>query len=141
MKKIENRGIDQGLFLEIVQAMDDIPVVQSTKMRIKYLQAGGAGVEMLVIRDFENSRGLLHGGLIATLADTAMGLSMLSLNIRGLTLELNINYLAPVEIGSRLTAQARVIHAGENSLVVEADVYDQRQNLVAKSRGTFFMKA
>lgn len=141
MNKIENRGIDQELFTGLVKAMEDMPVVQSTKMRVQYLEAGGAGVEMLVTRDFENSRGLLHGGLIATLADTAMGLSMLSLNIRGVTLELNINYLAPVEIGSRLIAQARVIYAGENSLVVGAEVYDQRQNLVAKSRGTFFMKA
>lgn len=134
----ENRGIDEKLFTAILTAMRDIPVLKTTHTTVKHLGAGNAGIEMKVVQDFENSRGLLHGGLIATLADTVMGLSMLTLNYRGVTLELNINYLAPVQIGEKLTAQGQVIHAGQNTLVAEASVYNHEEVLVAKSRGTFF---
>jgi len=134
----ENRGIDKRLFTAIVNAMRDIPVLKTTSINLKHLGVGNVGIEMMVAKEFENSRGVLHGGLIATLADTAMGLSMLTLDFRGVTLELNINYLAPVQIGAKLTAQGQVLHAGTNTLIAEASVYNDEQVLVAKSRGTFF---
>ncbi len=136
----ENRGVDEQVFKAIVNAMQNIPVLDTTNINIKHLEPGSAWLEMMVTQDFENSRGMLHGGLIATLADTAMGLSMLTLDFRGVTLELNINYLAPVQIGAKLTAQGHVLHAGSNTLVAEASIQNEEKMLVAKSRGTFFKR-
>ncbi len=134
----ENRGVEDNLFREIVTAMQNIPVYDTTNITVKYLEPGIAGAEMVVAKEFENSRGLLHGGFIAALADTVMGLSMLTLGSKGVTLDLNINYLAPVQIGTKLLAEGHVLHAGKNTLVAEASVYDSDKVLVAKSRGTFF---
>lgn len=62
-----------------------------------------------------NSRGILHGGLIATLADNAMGLSCgMRMKERGdlLTISLNIDYLGPVKIGQWLAIEPAVVKVG-----------------------------
>ncbi|AXJ96462.1 MULTISPECIES: PaaI family thioesterase [unclassified Sphingomonas] len=77
-----------------------------------------------------NSRGLLHGGLIAALADNAMGLSlgeMLAAEGRpatrgAITTSLSIDYLDRADIGEWLVFTTGFIHAGKRTAVTEAIV-------------------
>ena len=62
-----------------------------------------------------NSRGFVHGGVIAALADNAMGLSCVACHstVKGaLTLSLNVDYLAIAKLGQWLQFTPRVIKAG-----------------------------
>jgi uncharacterized protein (TIGR00369 family) len=64
-----------------------------------------------------NSRGLVHGGLIAALADNAMGLSCavhLPEKPRLLTISLSIDYLASAEIGCWLEVDTNFVKAGSS---------------------------
>lgn len=64
-----------------------------------------------------NSRGLVHGGLIATLADNAMGLSCgLQLPDKPslLTISLSIDYLASAKIGQWLEVDTTFVKAGRS---------------------------
>lgn len=80
--------------------------------------------------------GLLHGGAIMTLADTAGGsLSYVNLppGSEGTsTIESKINFLAAVHSGT-VTATARVLKAGRSVVVVETEVTDDSGRLVAKA--------
>lgn len=77
-----------------------------------------------------NSRGLLHGGVIASLADNAMGLSyglayaaiMGPTSNRGVTVSLNVDYLAAGKLGQWVQVTPRVIRAGRSMGFVEAMV-------------------
>jgi uncharacterized protein (TIGR00369 family) len=64
-----------------------------------------------------NSRGLVHGGLIAALADNAMGLSC-ALQAPGgpslLTISLSIDYLAAAQIGQWLQVDTTFVKAGRS---------------------------
>jgi uncharacterized protein (TIGR00369 family) len=83
----------------------------------------------------------VHGGITATLIDTAMG-TLISHNIEDniapVTTELKINYLKP-GIGETLTCVATYLHKGKKLRVCEAKVYNDDQNLVAHSTGSFYM--
>ncbi len=52
------------------------------------------------------------------------------------TINLRIDYLRPA-VGDALTGTARVRRAGRTVALVDVDVYDEQQNLVAVGRGTY----
>jgi len=85
--------------------------------------------------------GVVHGGVLAALADTAGGLaSYMScpLGTRVATVEMKINYLEGVERGT-VTADAQVVRIGRHLAVVDCDVTDHARRLVAKALMTFFV--
>jgi uncharacterized protein (TIGR00369 family) len=70
----------------------------------------------------------VHGGILATLADSACGCavhSMLPLGQTYTTLELHINFLRAVRVDSgRVTCVGRVIHLGGRTATAEARITD-----------------
>jgi uncharacterized protein (TIGR00369 family) len=85
--------------------------------------------------------GVVHGGVLAALTDTAGGLASYMacpLGTRVATVEMKINYLEGVERGS-ITADARVVRIGRHLSVVDCDVTDSSGRLVAKALMTFFV--
>jgi uncharacterized protein (TIGR00369 family) len=100
--------------------------------------AGRATVEFEASARYANPAGTLHGGVLCDLADAAMGLAYLSTLAEGETLttiELKINFLRPVW-NAKLRAQAKVVRAGKVVGLIECDILDERQRLVARASST-----
>ncbi|MTH52603.1 hotdog fold thioesterase [Bacillus mangrovi] len=89
----------------------------------------------------QNSLNIVHGGMTATLADSAMGTlaaRLLPPHLAAVTAELKINYTAP-GIGSRLTCKSSCIHHGSKTLLMEARIYRDDGKLAAYGTATFFI--
>ena len=85
-----------------------------------------------------NLQGLVHGGMIATLADTAMGLAVrtvLENGRRHVTVQLGIEFLSPGRPG-RIVAHGRSVKIGRQLGFAEADIVDSRGRLLALARST-----
>jgi uncharacterized protein (TIGR00369 family) len=85
-----------------------------------------------------NPMGTVHGGVVCTLADSAMGMAYaatLGADETFTTLELKINFLRPVW-RTRLTATGRVVQAGRSVGLTECDVVDDKGRLVARASST-----
>ena len=85
-----------------------------------------------------NLQGLVHGGMLATLADTAMGLAVrtvLDPSRRHVTVQLGIEFLSPGRPG-RIVAHGRSVKVGRQLGFAEADVVDARGRLLALARST-----
>jgi uncharacterized protein (TIGR00369 family) len=83
--------------------------------------------------------GVVHGGILAALADTAGAMAahtVIPQRTALATIELKINYLEPVP-GGRVRAEARVLRAGRNFVVAECEIFDARGKLAAKALLTF----
>lgn len=83
--------------------------------------------------------GVVHGGILAALADTTAAIAAYTVIPRGTelaALELKINYLEPVPGGS-VRADAKVLRAGRNFIVTECDIFNETGSLVAKAILTF----
>ncbi len=94
---------------------------------------------MRVVKRHLQVHGVVHGGILAALADTAGGLAVYMWLPRGsrvATVDMKINYLEPVERGV-VMAHARVIRLGKNFGVVDCDVTDDTKRLVGKALMTF----
>ena len=79
--------------------------------------------------------GYLHGGAIASLADSAginAVLTILKDEQKALTLEMKINYLLPVK-DTAVYAEARIVHKGKKFALADVDVKNDAGRLVAKA--------
>lgn len=101
----------------------------------------GASVSMQVGPDHTNRHGNMHGGLIATVLDTAMGAAASWLRgeagaIPFSTITMTVNFVAPMPLG-RITAEGRVIGGGFKTVFVEARAHSDSGTLIAQATGTF----
>jgi uncharacterized protein (TIGR00369 family) len=103
------------------------------------VEPGRAAFELVTdLERHANPMGTLHGGILCDLADAAMGFAYASLlehDETFTTLELKINFLRPVW-QTRLTATARVVQRGRTVGLVECDVMDAQDRLVARVSST-----
>ena len=100
--------------------------------------AGQATIEFEAGERHANPMGTLHGGVLCDIADAAMGVAYSSTLKDGesfTTLELKINFLRPVW-KAKLRAQAKVVRAGNTVGLVECDVIDEHERLVARASST-----
>ena len=88
-----------------------------------------------------NPMGTLHGGVLCDIADAAMGMAYAASLDEGetfTTLELKINFLKPVRTG-RLVATGRLVKGGRTVGLLECDVVDDEERLVARASSTCMM--
>jgi len=92
---------------------------------------------------FINSAGVVHGGVISSLADVAMS-NLIPANENGiqqaLTVDLNVSFLKPAS-GTYLIANAKIEKQGRTLVHTECSIFNDKQELVAKSKAILFRKA
>jgi uncharacterized protein (TIGR00369 family) len=108
-------------------------------MEVTEAGAGEVTVAMDVLDHHVNLQGLVHGGMLAILADTACGLSIRSAMEPGrlhVTTDLDIHYLAPAKPG-RLFGRGKAIKVGRSLAFAEASVEDGEGRLLARAQSRF----
>jgi uncharacterized protein (TIGR00369 family) len=101
---------------------------------------GMATVEMTPREDMANHSGFVHGGMISTLADSAMGRAVRTVKpgvIRAMSFDLKLNFISAAKIGETLRATGHVVHAGRRTVVTECRIDGPGGKLVATASGTF----
>jgi len=109
-------------------------------MRLVETGEGTAVVEMATTEDMANHSGFVHGGMISTLADSAMGRSVRTLKpgvVRAMSFDLKLNFVNAAKVGENLRATGHVIHAGRRTVVAECRVEGGDRRLVATASATF----
>ncbi len=93
----------------------------------------------LEVKDFHlNGTGVVHGGVMFTLADTAMGAALYRSLDEGeicATIEIKIGYFKPVFAGT-LVCEAVVLNKGKSIASLESTIHADGV-LVSKASGTF----
>lgn len=106
---------------------------------VESLASGRAVLSMEVKKRHKQIQDVVHGGVLAALADTAAAIAAYTVVPHGTeiaTIELKINYLSAVP-GGKIRAEGKVLRAGRNFVVTECEVFDAKGNLAAKALLTF----
>lgn len=88
-----------------------------------------------------NNLDIVHGGITATVLDTAMGSLAnyyLPKGFGAVTNQLNIHYIAP-GIGETLYCKAEIVHKGSKTMVISGEAYRSDGKKMAYATGTFFI--
>lgn len=114
------------------------PVATLIGFTLTAIEPGQAVIDFEASERHANPMGTLHGGVLCDVADAAMGMAYASTLEEGetfATLELKINFLKPVW-KAKLRAVGRVVKAGRTTGLVQCDVTDDGQQLVARATST-----
>jgi uncharacterized protein (TIGR00369 family) len=89
--------------------------------------------------EFTNRHGMLHGGILGAMLDSAMACSLTAVlgpQERATTLEIKASFLRPAPLGE-LRALGRVVHRGNTVAFVESEMRDLEGTLLATASATF----
>ena len=100
---------------------------------------GGVQLELSVDAQHTNYCNICHGGVLTTMADTAMGAACLMLDKKVVTISMTIEFMHSVPMTTRLIADAKVLHNGHQTMVCECNMINAEGKLFSKVHATFFV--
>jgi acyl-CoA thioesterase len=104
-------------------------------MRIEAVRPGESVITMTVRGDMLNGHDICHGGLIATLADSAFAFACNSYDELTVASGFSIDLMAPARLGDVLTARCSEVSRAGRTGVYDTDVINQRGERIAVFRG------
>jgi acyl-CoA thioesterase len=103
-------------------------------------ESDGTGKAQLIVAERHlNPNGVVHGGALFTLVDTAMGASLMQRLDEGeicATLQISMNFLRAVVSCDVVECEARVVNKGRRFANVRGELYVQ-EKLVGTADGNF----
>ena len=121
-------------------AFDKVAYARFLGLELCELKSGDVTVCLDVRDELKQNHGVVHGGAIAALIDTASAfviLTALDENERVTTTDLTIHYLRPVTLG-RMLARAKIVRGGRRRFVVNVEV--ENDGRLAATAVTGYMK-
>lgn len=115
------------------ESINRIPLLQTLGIQLQEIGERHAVMWVTVDERHRNYFGGAHGGLLATLVDTAAFFSkpLLPSGLACTTTGLNVNYLRPAAVGDTLTARSELLHLGRRTASVRVEISNQDKALVA----------
>jgi acyl-CoA thioesterase len=104
-------------------------------MEVVEVSPGNASVAMTVREHMLNGHDICHGGLIATLADTAFAYACNSYNELTVASGFSIDLMAPGREGDVLTARSFEVSKAGRTGVYDCEITNQRNERIAVFRG------
>jgi uncharacterized domain 1 len=86
---------------------------------------------------FEGPRGMVHGGIIATLLDEAMSKAVRSRGLTSVTRQMEVEYLRPVPSGSTVRIEGHLVRSEGRKHWTEARILDGKSHTLATAKGLF----
>jgi uncharacterized protein (TIGR00369 family) len=124
---------------DLAALVEGSPFYRWSGMRVVAAEPGAVSVALDLGEQHANLQGFAHGGILATIADAAMGLSVRSAlepGRRHVTIELGMHYLRAVRTGT-VTAVGRAVRVGREVAYAEATITDERGTDLARASGTY----
>ena len=115
-----------------------IPFLQHLKVQTDALGEGSARLSLPIEREFTNSLGTAHGGVIMSLLDVAVCTAARTLHpdsVGVITIDMSVSFIGGAS-GERLLAEARVLKDGRSMSFTEAEAKNEDGSLVAKAIAT-----
>jgi len=139
MNDLQPAGITTEQRQYAKDALDRLPLAKLFGMELVDIDLDKAAISVVMRDDLRQPSGVLHGGVTASLIDTAMAFAVrtrLPINEATATIDLTIHYLRPHTTGT-CTCTAVVVRAGKRIFTVSADVVNEEGKLIATGLSTY----
>lgn len=136
MKKTQLTSIEAHRLHEVLER---VPFARLLGIHLEEVERGSATFYLDMRDELAQTEGLMHGGAVASLIDTAAAFAVMTLLERGqktATVDFTIHYLRPVTQG-RIKARARVLREGRRLVSISVEVADEVNTLTATALTTY----
>jgi uncharacterized protein (TIGR00369 family) len=123
----------------VEEALSRVPFARLLGISLGEFRRGEATLHMDARPELMQNNGIMHGGAIASLLDTATAFAILTLldpDQTTATVDLTIHYLRPILHG-KVTAHARVLRSGRRLATITVDVTNDVDELAATAITTY----
>jgi len=125
------RGVIQNYKLD--------PYVKRLGIRMEF-DAEGQNYLALTIDDYHtNIYGITHGGVLMSMADTAMATAVLLRNKKGVTISMSMEFMHSVPLTHAILAKPVILHDGQHTVAAECLITDADGKLFAKAHASFYI--
>ena len=108
------------------------------KLKLVKVQTGRITSATKIADAHCNLYGFIHGGTLASIADTVMGSACVTLGRRVVTIDMTISYIKGASVGSTLTATGWVVSSGKNIMRSVSEIYSGKE-LLARAQASYFV--
>jgi len=125
--------LDPARLTRAREAFASVPYAKLLGLELGEIRRGQATIHLTVRDNLKQNQGVVHGGAVASLIDTAAAFAVvteLEAGERVTTTDLTIHYLRPASSG-RLSATARIVRGGRRLFVLSVEVTNDQQALSA----------
>ena len=125
------------------EAFARVPYARLLGMEIVSLERGAATLALTVRPELTRMAGILHGGALASLMDSASAFAVLTVigpDSHTVTIDLPLHFLRPVSEG-RVEARARVLRAGRRVVTVTIEAAAASGKIIASALTTYLRDA
>jgi uncharacterized protein (TIGR00369 family) len=126
---------------KLIEMVNTSPYPRHLRMQLVSISFDHATVKLKTEQCHLQPFGIVHGGVLATLIDTATFWSVflrLPEDAGLVNIDLKLNYLKSISMGL-MTAQGRCIRAGRSINYAEASVTDKKGNILAHGTSTLMV--
>jgi len=126
-------ALDDKRLAQIRETFSRVPYAHFLGLELSEVKNGEATIHLKVRNELKQNQGVVHGGAVASLIDTASAFAVatrLEPGERVTTTDLTIHYLRPITEGE-MRASARIVRAGRRLFVVSVDVCSDNEVLLA----------
>jgi uncharacterized protein (TIGR00369 family) len=125
--------LDPARLARAREAFASVPYAKLLGLELGEIRRGQATIQLTVRDDLKQYQGVVHGGAVASLIDTAAAFAVvteLAAGERVTTTDLTVHYLRPASSG-RLSATARIVRGGRRLFVLSVEVTNDQKALLA----------
>ncbi|HEX7312365.1 MAG TPA: PaaI family thioesterase [Pyrinomonadaceae bacterium] len=119
-----------------------VPYVGLLGLEFVRAERGAATFALDVREELTRMGGILHGGAVVSLLDTAAAFAVHTViepDARTVTVDLTVHFLRPAS-GGRIEAQARVIRRGRRVCILSVEARDESAEIIATSTMTYYIQ-
>ena len=119
-----------------------VPYVGLLGFEFVRAERGAATYALEVRGELTRMGGILHGGAVVSLLDTAAAFAVHTViepDARTVTVDLTVHFLRPASQG-RVEATARVLRRGRRVCILSVEARDEAAEIVATSTMTYFIQ-
>jgi uncharacterized protein (TIGR00369 family) len=109
-------------------------------LKLKFRDEGGvASCEFTPGPEYQGWPGVVHGGILSTILDEAMGWAAIFNGKKTVTGKLEVRFRRPAKVGQTLSVKGWLAREGGRFIVTKAEARDPNGNIVAEATGTMFV--
>lgn len=138
----------KGFLMTSEECLDYLKKVYSTNnfcrllgLEIESVKCGECVLKMTIDPEkHTNLYGIVHGGALESLADTALGVVCATMGERVMTVNFNMSFIRNIHPGETARAFAKVQHHGRTTMVVSVKLFDEDDKMMGHCTATMFVR-
>lgn len=128
----------QTPFQIVRDLLNNDPFSQWMDIQILEADPGRCTVQCVVSKQMLNGFNVVHGGIIFSLADTALAFSAATTGRVALALDNSISYTKKARFGDTLTARSEVLNLTHRTGLFDIKIKNQDSKIIAVMKGTVY---